>query len=353
MDLGRVDGKRRRRTFYGETRRAVQEQLAPAVAARVGGDTSSGRTQTLAAFLSRWIEDAPVRTRTRDHYRLNLERHVVPTLGRIPLQKLTAQHVNALLQAKMRAGLSPQSVHHVRAVLRNALGRAMKWNLIARNPAALADPPRVEQYQAAYLTVDGARAFLEAAKGDRLEALYSVALGLGLRQGEALGLSWPDVDLDTGTLRVSHSLQRIKGGGLQLLEPKTRQSRRALAMPESLTRQLRAHRARQLEERVFAGDLWQDSGLVFTTLQGRPLGASHVVNGSFRRIARAAGAPAGLRFHDLRHSCASLLLAQGVAARTVMDVLGHSTIAMTARYQHVASALMGEAAKAMDRALGS
>ncbi|MDP9265082.1 MAG: tyrosine-type recombinase/integrase [Chloroflexota bacterium] len=101
-----------------------------------------------------------------------------------------------------------------------------------------------------------------------------------------------------------------------------------------------------------AGELWQDTGLVFTTLQGRPLGASHVVNGSFRRIPRTAGAPAGLRFHD-RHSCASLLLAQGVAARTVMDVLGHSTLAMRTRSQHVGAELMGEAARAMDRALGS
>ena len=137
------------------------------------------------------------------------------------------------------------------------------------------------------------------------------------------------------------------------MEPKTKRSKRALSVPDGIVKALRAHRLRQNEERLAAGAEWDDRGLIFCTMLGRPLSASHVVNGSFRRIARKADAPPGLRLHDLRHSSASLLLAQGVAARTVMEVLGHSTLAMTTRYQHVASELMVEAARAMDSALGS
>ncbi len=226
-----------------------------------------------------------------------------------------------------------------------------------RSPGGPAPCPSVH---AAYLTPDQARAFLDAARGDRLEALYSVAITLGLRQGEALGLRWDDVDLEARTLHVDRALQRIAGAGLQLVEPKTKKSRRTLSMPDAVVRALRAHRIRQTEERIFAGAAWVDSGLIFTTLEGRPLSASHVVNGSFHRVCRAAGiaygthAKPGLRFHDLRHSCASLMLAQGIPARTVMEILGHSQVAITLnRYTHVPTVLMEEAAKAMDRAIGT
>ena len=198
-----------------------------------------------------------------------------------------------------------------------------------------------------------------ATRGDRLEALFSVALALGLRQGEALGLKWDDIDFETRTLRVAHSLQRTPGHGLELLEPKTAGSRRSLVMPDVVVRALRAHRMRQLEERFVAGEHWQDNGLVFATLEGRPLSATHVTYGSFHRICERAGIPysargrRGLRFHDLRHSSGTLLLAQGVPQRVVMEMLGHSTLRMSARYTHVLPSLMGEAAAAMDRALGS
>jgi integrase len=278
--------------------------------------------------------------------------HLAPALGRIPLVKLTAEHVNDLIQAKLRAGLSPRSVHHIRAVLRNGFGRAEKWGLVSRIVAALADPPRVPEYGARFLTLDEARAFLAAARGDRLEALYSVALSVGLREGEALGLRWSEVDLEARTLRVTHALERVPGRGLQLVEPKTKSSRRALVLPDIVVRQLRAHRARQLQERIGADALGQDLDLVFTTYEGRPLQATHVLAGRFRRIREAAGI-GPLRFHDLRHSAATLLLAQGVPQRVVMEQFGHSTLAMTQKYTHVLLQLMNDAASAMDRALGS
>lgn len=354
VDAGRDElGRRKRVAVYGETRGAVKDKLTAALHAHSEGVLRTGRDETLGAFLSRWVADVPVRDSTRRHYRRNVELHTIPSLGHVPLRKLTAEQVNALLQAKLRAGLSAQSVHHIRTVLRNALGRAMKWGLVARNVAALTDAPKVAAYQARFLSVDEARAFLSAARGDRLEALYSVALSLGLREGEALGLRWSDVDLDARVLRVAFSLQRIPGQGLQLVEPKTQSSRRALALPDVVVRALRAHRARQLEERFAAGARWQDLGFVFTTYEGRPLQATHVLAGSFRRIKTAAGVDAGLRFHDLRVSAATLLLAQGVSQRVVMEQLGHTTLAMTQHYTKVVPQLMKDAAAAMDRALGS
>jgi integrase len=352
------DGQRKRKSIYGRTRHEVAEKLDADKASRGVGPVA-GPDETVGSFLTRWVDAAGVRESTRDHYRRYVRRHLIPTLGRVALQRLTIEHVEGLLRSKLEAGLAPQSVHHIRAILRNGLARALRNGLVTRNVAELADPPHVAEYEPRFLTVDEARAFLAAAEGDRLETLYSVALALGLREGEALGLRWVDVDLEAKSLHVARTLQRIPGKGLQLLEPKTAKSRRTIALPDRVLRTLRAQRARQLEERVFAGAAWQEQGLVFTTLQGRPLSATHVINGSFRRICDRAGIAygtrgrRGLRFHDLRHSAATLLLAQGVPQRVVMEQLGHSTLAMTQKYTHVLPQLMTDAAAAMDRALGS
>jgi len=219
--------------------------------------------------------------------------------------------------------LAPKYVKNIRAVLRGALNQAVRWDLLGRNPASLVEPPRVERYEIKPLTPVEARAFLAAIRGDRLEALYSVALTMGLRQGEALGLRWSDVDLDIGSLRIEKQLQRIEGR-LQLVELKTKLSRRALIMPSSIVASLREHRHRQLEERSAARDRWVESGLVFTTPGGEALEGSTVTR-HFHDYLERAGLPQR-RFHDLRHSCATLLLVQGVSPRVVMDVLGHSDI---------------------------
>lgn len=357
-------GRRRRRSIFGRTRREVAEKLAEELHAKDLGTLADPRGETLGGFLLRWLADVPVRESTRRSYEKYVRLHLAPALGRIPLRKLTAADVNALIQAKIRGGMSPQSARNMRAVLRNALNRAVRWGLVPRNVAELADPPRVEEYQARFLDIAEARQLLAAATGDRLEALYTVALSLGLRQGEALGLSWRAVDLERRTVRVEVALERVPGKGLRLVPLKTAGSRRALVMPDAVARALRAHRARQLQERLASGPQWQryqDSrelqadlqDLVFTTCHGTPLGASHVVADSFRPIVRRAGLEGRVRFHDLRVSAATLLLAQGVAQRTVMEILGHSTLAMTTHYTKVVPQLMHDAAAAMDRALGS
>jgi integrase len=205
----------------------------------------------------------------------------------------------------------------------------------------------VERFEIQPLTREEARQFLEVAREDRLGALYSVALTMGLRQGEALGLRWEDVDLEARLLHIRFQLQRIEGKGLQLVPPKTAPSRRTLAIPPTIIANLREHRARQLEERLLAGSRWTQSGLVFTTPIGTGLDGPNVTK-SFQRLLMRAGL-AHRRFHDLRHSCASLLLAQNVAPRVVMEVLGHSQISLTMNtYSHVLPELKREAAMQME-----
>ena len=211
-------------------------------------------------------------------------------------------------------------------------------------PAPL-EPLPVEQWEQRMLTADEARGFLDAIRGDRLEALFSVALALGLRQGEALGLRWQDIELEAGTLAVRTTLQRTDGR-YELAEPETEKSRRTLPLPPPVVERLREHRRRQNEERLHAGPLWQDWDLVFSRDDGSPLDRA-AVSRHLRTIVIAADLPP-VRFHDLRHSCASLLLAQGVSMKVIQETLGHSSIATTGNiYAHVIPELQSEAAAKM------
>ena len=260
--------------------------------------------------------------------------------------------MQALLARKSASGLSAQSVRHVRTILRIALNQAIKWELVTRNAAALTIAPRLERKRFRCLSPDEARQLLDAAQGNRLEGVFSAALALGLRMGEILGLRWQgDVDLDGGTLRVNQAIYRIKGKGLVASEPKTERSRRTLFLPDTVLRALRAHRLRQLQERLAAGSRWQNSGLVFTSSIGTALEPRNLFR-SFKAQLRKADLP-DVRFHDLRRSAASLLLAQGVPMRAVMEVLGHSSISTTADiYSHVMPAMMRDVADKMDAILG-
>jgi integrase len=308
--------------------------------------------QTVEQFLSRWLADKvkpSARPGTLRGYESKIRVHIIPALGMIALVKLTPQRLQSFFNAKLGAGLSPRSVHHLRAILRAALTDAVKWGLASRNVADLVDPPRVPHDEVRPLSSAEAQALLTAVEGDRLEALYSVALALGLRQGEALGLRWEDVDLDAGSLSVKQSLQRI-GGAFQFVEPKTARSRRTLPLPNVAAKALREHRTRQLTERLAAGPMWEEHGLVFTRANGRPLHGSNVTR-EFQRMLEQAGLRR-LRFHDMRHACASLLIAQGVHPRVVMETLGHSQIGITMNlYSHVLPEAQRQAAAQMDAVL--
>jgi integrase len=339
----------RRKYFYSKTREEARRKLVKAVHARDTGTFVDAHRITVGEFLDYWLAEV-VRPNVRPWiyagYEVHVRLHLKPGLGLLPLDKLTPMHVQQLLNQKIADGMKPRSVRYIRGTLRTALSEAVKWELISRNSAALVRGPRVERFDIRPFTPEEARVFLSAMKGDRLEALYSMALMMGLRQGEVLGLRWEDIDFETANLRVSKQLQRVDAK-LQLVAPKTARSRRTLAMPASTVKNLRERRERQIHEKAEAGEDWIETGLVFTNANGKPVDASLVSKQFHQQLDRAGLAQR--RFHDLRHSCATLLLVQGVAARVVMDVLGHSQIAMTMdTYQHVIPELQLAAARRMD-----
>ena len=352
VSLGWQDGGRKRKTFYGRTRREVQEQLTIALRAHLQGLPVASERLSLGRFLDSWLVDsvkATVRPRTLQSYTELVRIHLGPGLGRIPLSKLTPQDVQRLINRKLAAGLSPRRVQYIHAVLRRALGQAEKWGLVARNVAKLVNAPRVVQAEIDPFTPGEARAFIQAIRGERLEALYALAITTGMRQAELLGLFWSDVDLDKRELAIRTTLQRINGE-FQFLEPKTARSHRILALPDMVVESLRAHKGRQIGEKLQVGPDWEELDLVFTAPNGGPL-SDRVVRTRFYRILEAAGLRRQ-RFHDLRHSCASLMIAQGVQSREVMETLGHSTIVMTLnRYGHIFPNARRETAEKMGQIL--
>ena len=352
IDLGWQAGKRRRKTYYGRTRVEVQAKLIDALRSLRDNVLILDDRQTTSNYLAIWLETSvrpSVRPRTFKSYEEIVNLHLSPLLGHIPLAKLVPQDVQNIINHKLNSGLSNRRVQYIHAVLRRALVQAERWDLVSRNVAKLVTPPRVSTPEVDPFSPEEARKFLEVIKGDRLEALFCVSLATGIRQGEVLGLSRRNLDLEAGVLHVRSTLQKIDGKYL-LLEPKTARSRRSVALPEPAWQTLETHLVRQAEEKLIAGTEWENSGLVFTTELGGPLSDGHVRR-RFYRILKDAGLRRQ-RFHDLRHACASLLLAQNVHPRVVMETLGHSTIATTMNaYSHVMPSLQREAAGKMTELL--
>jgi len=347
----RISVNGRQRSVYGKTRDEVSRKLRSVQQAVDHGLPLHNERTTVAGFLQQWLETAvrvSVRPSTLKSYTGHINFHIVPAIGSVPLVKLQPQHVQRMINTLLESGLSPSTVLRVRATLRRSLNQAMKWGMVSRNVATLVTPPKVERFRVEPLTAEEALAILQVVKPHRLEALYSLLLGSGLRLGEALGLRWEDVDLEQGQLTVRFALQRIDGTH-QLAAPKSRSSRRTVALPQFVLHALRRHRERQELER----HLWTQTnelGLVFTTLAGRPLDGP-AANSTFKRLLKSADLRP-LRLHDLRHGYASLLLAKGVHARVVMELLGHSQISLTLdTYSHVIPALQHEAVDRLDELL--
>lgn len=401
VDLGFVDGKRRRKAIYGRTRREVADKLPKVLRDVQQGAALPDERQTVGQFLERWLEHKRTRLRPRAWltYEQAIRLHLVPGIGKIPLARLSPPQLDAWFRQHQAKGTSARNIRYARTVLRAALNQARKWRAVSDNVAALVEVPRHQPKEIQPLSPEQARALLESVKGHRLAAVISVATAIGLRLGEALGLRWADVDLEAGTLSVRQALERSGGDSaarrpliaerrgilkrladtpkrsaerrevrqqlaelrkrwrevrttLNTTEPKSVRSRRTIRMPNVAVQALKAHRKRQLEDRLAAGGDWEDTGLVFTSPIGTPLDPRNVTR-EFRAIVASAKLPP-VRFHDLRHTAATLLLAQGVDARTIMETLGHSQISLTLNtYSHVLPALLAEAAAKIDKVLGS
>jgi integrase len=345
---------RKQRTVYGSTRREVSEKLTEAIAGRDKGLVFDAGKLTVGDHLQRWLEDIVKPSASHRTYSTNAQQvrtHIAPTLGRIKLKGLRKAHIDRLYREMLDSGLSRSTVRRVHAVLHRALEEAVKGDLIPRNPAAHANKPKIKLEEPEPLDASQAAAFLKAAKGDRFEALYILCLMCGLRQGEALALHWRDIDLDEGTLRVNLQLQRMrrdgkKSGRLVFSEPKNA-SRRTVGLSQRAVSALKSHRKRQLEEKLTAGPVYHDEGLVFASRFGTPLDAQNVVNRYYKPLLERAGLPP-IRFHDLRHSCLSLLAQRGEPIRDLQALAGHATAAFTLqRYTHHYDASARRTADAM------
>jgi integrase len=350
-DVGVYGTGRRRKYVYGRTRAEVVEKLRSVQRTVTEGLPVIDERTTLAKFLQTWLDEVVKPARgyaTWQGYEVNVRRHIVPVIGNRTLAKLSPADVQTLINIKREEGLAPRTVQYVHATLRAALGVALRWGLVSRNVATLVEPVSVTRAPVAPFEPEEVNAILEAAAEDRLGTFYTVALAVGLRPSEALGLRWTDVDLSDGLLRVQRVLER-RGKEWTFKEPKSRTSRRTIPLPRVCVEQLTAHRHRQLFERRGA-DGWVENDLVFCTPVGAPLDRTEVSR-HFSKLQEQAGV-AHHRLYDCRHTAASFLLAQGVAPRVVMEVLGHSSFALTMdTYTHVLPTLMRDAAEAMDRAL--
>jgi integrase len=353
------NGKRRRRTVYGATKAEVQERLRA-----LQNDASSGLLtnlgqERLSAYLKRWLEDVArptIRKNTYRSYEGVIRNHINPNAGGVSLAKLTPSHVQGLYGAMERAGVSPRLRQLAHAVLHRALKQAVKWGLVPRNVCDAVDPPLVPKKEMCVYSTQEVAFLLSAAEGHRLEALIVLAVCTGMRQGELFGLQWPDIDLDERSVFVQRQLEEVNGK-LALTEPKSAKGRRRVELPVFAVDALLRHKALMLAEGYLEGP-------VFCDTQGGWLRKSNFIRQVFRPLIRKANEHAcrqaaekgekpvrlaNIRFHDLRHTAATLLLAQGVHPKVVQERLGHSQISLTLdTYSHVLPTMQKEAAAKLD-----
>jgi integrase len=342
----------KRKVLYGKTRAEARDKLAKALSDRIDGIVYDDENMTLGEYLDVWLKGSvlgSVRQSTYDRDTHLVNNHIKTVLGGVKLKRLNSVHLQSFYRNRVDSGLSGSTIHKMHDILRRGLAQAVKWHLVPRNVAEAATPPRPTPKEMQALSVDEARRLLEAAGEDRLEALYVLAIHTGMRQGELLALRWQDVDLENAV--ASRRTLTRSGGKVVFGEPKTKKSRRSIRLTPQAVEALRVHLKRQLQDIEILGDRYQDQGLVFTTNTGAPINPSNLRQRSFAPLLKRAGLP-HIRFHDLRHTCATLLLSRGVHPKFVQELLGHATIAITLdTYSHVMPSMGDATAKAMEDAL--
>ncbi len=353
-----LDGKRH--AFYGRTKTEALKKANTARADHARGLPVANSRQTVAAYLGDWLEAVrpSLKAGTYERYAQYVRVYLEPHLGRTALARLSALDLERMYAAALASGLSARTVRHLHTVAHTALERAVRVGLVGRNVADAATPPRARRTEMKTLSREEAQRLLAAASGERLEALYVVALTTGMREGELLALKWDAVDLDGAvrrgrpSLAVRATLRRTKSGFV-FEEPKTAGSRRTVTLPDAAVAALRRHRLAQKEERIKRGATWEDVGLVFANEVGRPIEAGNLLHRQFYPLLAKTGLRR-VRFHDLRHTFATLALEQGVNVKQVSEMLGHSspTITLTL-YAHATETMQDQALAAVNAIFGT
>lgn len=350
VDIGRDDtGKRRQKTKTFSTKRAAEEWCATIAAEATRGDRASllrGHIST-ADYLTEWVEGHAlknIRATTADNYRWLVKSHIVLLLGAIPLGDVRPSDVERLYNQKLAEGYSLATLHRIHGLLRMAFEHAVATERIARNPVLRKLRPKKEALGGGEheteevmrsMTEDQAKAFESVSAETRFHAANLLALRRGLRRGEILGLKWSDIDLDQKVLRVQRQLVRRTSEGIEFHPPKTRRGRRTVLLSDDLVVLLKKHRVRQMEERLKRAKTYEDHNLVFPTQDGKPFDPNRFVKRHYKPLLAAAKLP-DFRFHDLRHTCATLMLLRGVDIQVVSRLLGHANVGFTLRvYGHL------------------
>jgi integrase len=348
----------KRRYFYGKKRQDVYEKMQVALRKKQQGTLVDASQQTVEQYLQQWLEHSAkdhIRPRTYERYEQYVRLHIIPMLGKIKLQALSPQQLQTWKSKKLKEGLSPTTVRTMHIVLHKALSDAIKLGLVTRNVCEMVSPPRKARQEMQVLSADQARTFLAAAVGEPDEALFIMALATGMRRGELLGLKWQDISFQESVLCVRRTLNRVPtvlgegAGSLVESEPKTAQSRRSIVPPGFAIEALQRQKELQAGWKKNADTAWEEHGYVFTTQLGRYIHPNSLYR-HFKELLKKAGLP-DIRFHDLRHSVASLLLSSGIHPKVVQEILGHSQISMTMDiYSHVLPTMHQDAMDKLNQA---
>jgi len=343
----------KRKSIYKDTRQEVAQVMNQAHHDITEGLPIVEERQRLEQYLTIWLET--VRYKLKDtsfqRYHQQIHLHILPTLGRVVLAKLTAQQVQSFYASLLKKGLSTTTVQHLHTIFHSALKDAVRLGLLQRNVTDLVHVPRRAHHEMVTLSEIDVRRFLIAAKGDRYEALYVLAISTGIRLGELLGLRWEDVNFEQAYLVIRGSVQRVENH-FTIANPKTSHSRRRIALSRNVATALKEHLVRQEEEKQVFGIGWDSTyNLVFPNSLGKIMKPSNLSQGYFQRVLKKAGL-SHIRFHDLRHTAATLLLGRGVNPKVVSEMLGHSQISITLDvYSHITPHMQEGAALVMDNVL--